>query len=518
MSSVLYIDAKDSGVDIALIEDKQLVELHHEDEDSSFSVGDIYLGKVHRITPGLNAAFVNIGSEKDAFLHYHDLGPQIRSMQKFTKLTLSKKLNRPWLKDFKREPEINKNGVINDVLSANENILVQVVKEPISTKGPRISSEITIPGRYIVLIPFSDKISISQRIRSREEKDRLARLLNSIKPNGFGLIVRTAAEDKKVAELDSDLKNLLVKWEAVYKGLINAKPKKKILGEENKTKTYLRDMVGEGFSNIIINDTIMATQVRDYLKRIAPEREKIVKEYNGKIPIFERYGVEKQIKSAFGKNVTLNSGAYLVIEHTEALHVIDVNSGNTAKADKDQETNALVTNIEAAKEVARQLRLRDIGGIIVVDFIDMRSNENKRALFEALKNEMKNDKAKHVILPLSKFCLAQITRQRVRPQVTIKTKEVCPSCLGSGEVEATVLLIEQIEREIRDVFKKSDHKKMTVCVHPFVAAYLNKGLPSLRFKWSMDMKRKIRIRSLDALQLLEYYFLDANENAISDDE
>lgn len=245
----------------------------------------------------------------------------------------------------------------------------------------------------------------------------------------------------------------------------------------------------------------------------------IVKEYNGKIPIFERYGVEKQIKSAFGKNVTLNSGAYLVIEHTEALHVVDVNSGNTAKADKDQETNALNTNMEAAKEVARQLRLRDIGGIIVVDFIDMRSNENKKALYEVLKKHMKDDKAKHVILPLSKFCLAQITRQRVRPQVTIKTKEVCPSCLGSGEVEATILLIEQIEREIREIFKVNPkHKKITVCIHPFVAAYLNQGWPSLRFKWSMDMKKKVKIRALDALQLLEYYFLDGDENTISDDD
>ncbi|MFC5047984.1 Rne/Rng family ribonuclease [Aquimarina hainanensis] len=501
-----------SSTDFALLKDGKLIELHKEEENSNFSVGDIFIAKIRKAVPGLNAAFVNVGYEKDAFLHYHDLGPQVASLLKFIKRVSTGKLKDYSLKDYPFEKDIDKHGVITDVLKSNQSLLVQIVKEPISTKGPRISSELSIAGRYIVLVPFSNRVSISQKIESSEEKDRLKRLVKSIKPKGFGIIVRTVAEGKKVAELDKDLQNLIGRWEALCRKLYKAHHPSKVLGEMNRASSILRDVFNDSFTSICVDDEVLVDQVKDYLQEIAPKKESIVKLHKSNIPIFEKYGIERQIKTSFGKTVSMNKGAYLVIEHTEAMHVIDVNSGNRSNKAKNQEDTALEVNLISAREVARQLRLRDMGGIIVIDFIDMNDAENRRTLFNQLREEMKDDRAKHKILPPSKFGLIQITRQRVRPEMNIKTREINPNG-GNSEVEAPIVLIDKIKVDLEKLISKG-HKSITLSAHPFIEAFLTKGFPSIRSQWFLDHKKWIKIKPRDAYTYLEYHFHDKDGTLI----
>ncbi|MAZ27838.1 MAG: ribonuclease E/G [Cytophagaceae bacterium] len=511
MNNELIIRSGSTSVDFALLKDGRLVELHRDKEDNKFSVGDIFIAKIRKTVSGLNAAFVNVGYEKDGFLHYHDLGPQLSTLLKFVKRVSTGKLKDYSLKDFPKDQDINKNGKIPDVLKSNQSILVQVVKEPISTKGPRISSELSIAGRYVVLVPFSDRISISQKIESREEKARLKRLVQSIRPKGFGVIVRTVAEGKKVAELDRDLQNLTDRWNAMCKKLHNAHLPSKVLGEMNRASSILRDIFNDSFTGICVDDETLYYQLKDYLQEIAPHKENIVKLYQNSIPIFEKFGIERQIKTSFGKTVSMSRGAYLVIEHTEALHVIDVNSGNRSNKAKSQEDTALEVNMIAATEIARQLRLRDMGGIIVIDFIDMNRPDNRKKLFNLLKDEMSDDRAKHKILPPSKFGLIQITRQRVRPEMNIKTREKDPN--GDGEIEAPISVVNRIQTDLIKLLKK-DYKKMTLHTHPFIAAFLMKGFPSIRSKWFLEHKKWVRIMPRDAYTYLEYRFTDKNGKEI----
>jgi len=504
MNFELIIDSRPSEVVIALLRDKHLIELHKENNNNSYSVGDIYLGKVKKVVPGLNAAFVNVGYEKDGFLHYLDLGPNVNSYKKFTQKSIGRKLNTASLKNFRKEKEIDKTGQITDVLKSGDQILVQVSKEPISSKGPRLTTEISIAGRNMVLLPFSNKISLSNKIKSQDEKVRLKRLLQSIKPEGFGVIVRTVAKGKKVVELDTDLKNLYKKWQSVFKALKNANAPQQILKELNRSSAILRDILNEGFNNIHVNDKELYLKLKDYLVSISPEQEKILKLYKSKIPILQNFDVTKQIKAAFGKTVNMKNGTYLVIEHTEAMHVIDVNSGKKVDAKKDQEENALLVNLGAAVEIARQLRLRDMGGIIVVDFIDLYSAKNRKLLFEKMREAMKDDKAKHHILPPSKFGLIQITRQRVRPEMNIDTMENCPMCVGNGKIDSSLLLIDTIENKIKNLVEKSNNGKITISTHPFIASHINKGIFSKGMKWSFKYKRIINITPDDRLHLLQY--------------
>ncbi|RXG31294.1 Rne/Rng family ribonuclease [Leeuwenhoekiella palythoae] len=503
MNNELIIRSSSTSVDFALLKDGKLIELHKDEEDNQFSVGDILIAKIRKTVSGLNAAFVNVGYEKDAFLHYHDLGPQLPTLLKFVKRVSTGKLKDFSLKNFPTEKDIDKNGKIADAVKSNQSILVQVVKEPISTKGPRISSELSIAGRYVVLVPFSDRISISQKIESREEKARLKRLMQSIRPKGFGVIVRTVAEGKMVAELDKDLQNLVDRWTAMCKKLHNAHLPSKVLGEMNRASSMLRDLFNDSFTNICVDDETLYYQIKDYLQEIAPNKESIVKLYQNTVPIYEKHGIERQIKTSFGKTVSMSRGAYLVIEHTEALHVIDVNSGNRSSKAKSQEDTALEVNLIAATEIARQLRLRDMGGIIVVDFIDMSKAENRKKLFNHLRDEMSDDRAKHKILPPSKFGLIQITRQRVRPEMNIKTREKDPN--GDGEIEAPISVVNRIQADLIKLFKK-DYKKITLHTHPFIAAFLTKGFPSVRSKWFLEHKKWVKIMPRDAYTYLEYRF------------
>ncbi|MEN8765549.1 MAG: ribonuclease E/G [Wenyingzhuangia sp.] len=505
MKLELVIRSNSSDIDFALLRDGRLVELNNESNDNKISVGDIFLAKAGKVLKGLNASFVDVGYAKDGFLHYHDLGAQINSLNSFLKKISTGNYKDFTLNKFQFEKDIDKGGSIDKVLKPKQNILVQIVKEPISTKGPRISSELSIAGRYLVLVPFSKRVSVSQKIEDPKEKDRLKKLAKSIKPKGFGLILRTVAQGKKVAELDKDLQNSLQKWVEMCKRIPNTNTPTKVLSELNRASSILRDVLNDSFTSIVVDDQELATEIRDYIQEIAPKKLGIVKDYEGNTPIFEKYGIERQIKAAFGETVSMSKGAYLVIEHTEALHVIDVNSGNRSNKANSQQDTALEVNLIAATEIARQLRLRDMGGIIVVDFIDMNTNENRQKLYEHLKNEMASDRTKHKILPPSKFGLVQITRQRVRPETNIKTREPNPN--KNGEVEAPIVLVSKIDVELRKILSTNKRNgKIFLHVHPFVAAYLRRRLSSQQRTWFAEHKKWIRIIPRDAYMYLQYKF------------
>lgn len=515
MNKELVINATPNGVVLALLQDKRLIELHQEKSSNNYAVGDIYLGRIKKIMPGLNAAFVDVGYEKDAFLHYLDLGSQIRSLIKFTKKIRTAPANeRHSLESFKPESNINKIGKITEVLSKNMLLPVQVAKEPISSKGPRLSSEISLAGRYVVLVPFSDVVSVSKKIKTTTERSRLKKIVESIKPQNFGVIVRTVSEGKGVAELHADLNELVEKWNMFTNRLATVESSKKILGEMGRTSTVLRDILNASFNHIYIDDPAIYEEVKTYIHTIAPEQEKIVKLYKGRQPIFDHFGVDRQIKNLFGKTVNLLGGSYLIIEHTEALHVIDVNSGNRNISDSNQEENALQVNLDAAKEITRQLRLRDMGGIIVIDFIDMHKASNKKILFDQLRNLMSDDRAKHTILPPSKFGLVQITRQRVRPEMSVATVEKCPTCGGTGEIRASIVILDEIENNLSYILTQQNERKITLTVHPFISAYLKKGFISHQIKWFFKYKRWVKVKKVNSYQYLEFHFFNSKEEEI----
>lgn len=519
MKSELIVDVQPREVSIALLEDGRLVSLQKESRNLAYAVGDIYVAKVKKLMPGLNAAFANVGYEKDAFLHYLDLGPHFSSYSSFMKQLLADDKNSgakflPDISKMKLLPDIDKHGTITDLLNTGDELMVQIVKEPISSKGPRLTTEISFTGRYMVLIPFGDKISISQKIKTTGEKLRLRHLIESIKPKNFGIIVRTSAEGKSVAELNHELKTLQKCWEDAVAKVRTAEVPSLIFEEESRIVGMLRDIFSPAFEDIHVNDAEVMAQIKKYVSLIAPEKSDIVKLYDSPEPIFDHFSITRQIKSSFGKTVSFKSGSYIIIEHTEALHVIDVNSGNRAKAGTDQETNALDVNIRAADEIARQLRLRDMGGIIVVDFIDMNKVEHRQALYEHMRQVMANDRARHNILPLSKFGLMQITRQRVRPALDIVTTEACPSCFGKGEVQPSLLFTDTLKDKLQYLINELKVKNFVLYVHPYVDAYIKKGIISLYRKWRMEMGGKFKVMPDESLAYLQYRVLDKNRNEI----
>ena len=517
MSNELVVSSTQKGCRIALLKDKGLLEYHREEDGNQFTVGEIYLGTVKKVVPGLNAAFIDVGYQKDAFLHYLDLGPKILTLNKYTKQVQHKGGVTSDLSKTKILPDINKHGKIADVLTKNQKILVQVVKEPISTKGPRLSCELSLAGRYIILVPFSNTVSVSKKITNSDERKRLVRLLTSIKPENFGIIIRTVADGKDVAALHNDLNHLFDDWKKGIKALRTAKPRDVVIGEINKTSSILRDVLNESFDSITIDEKEMYEEIKAYTKKIAPDKEKIVKYYNGRAKIFESFGIEKQIKLLFGRSVSVRGGGYLIIEHTEALHVIDVNSGNKSNSESDQESTALSVNLESAAEVARQLRLRDMGGIIVIDFIDMRRAENKKLLYQKMKDEMNGDRSKFTVLPLSKFGLMQITRQRVRPEVDISTAEKCPTCNGTGQITASIQVSEDIEKMLEHLLVDQNEHNVTLALHPYLYSFFTRGVYSVRFKWFMKYHKWIKMVEDSSLPMTEYKFLNSEMEVIEVD-
>lgn len=514
MKSELVVDVQQKEISIALLEDSRLVSLQKESRNIAYAVGDLYFAKIRKVMPGLNAAFVNVGYDKDAFLHYLDLGSKFSTYNKFVAEALADKRSIPQIEKFKHEPDISKDGSIANIITAGQHILVQIAKEPISSKGPRLTTEISFTGRYLVLIPFGDKISISQKIKSTEEKIRLRQLISSIKPKGFGVIVRTSAENKRVAELNNEMRALVKSWEESIEKMQRSEPPTLIYEEESRAVSIIRDIFCPSFENIYVNDVETFTQIQNYVALIAPERKDIVKLYAKEIPIFDNFNITKQIKSSFGKTVSFKSGAYIIIEHTEALHVIDVNSGNRSKAGSDQESNALDVNLKAADEIARQLRLRDMGGIIVIDFIDMSKAEHRQTLYDHMRQIMANDRARHNILPLSKFGLMQITRQRVRPALDITTNESCPSCYGKGEIQPSLLFTDLLCEKIDYLVNHLKINDFKMYIHPFVDAYIKKGLFSLYGKWRRQYGRRFKIIPDESLAYLQYKVIDTSGKEI----
>lgn len=515
MTSEIIIDAQEKEISIALLEDKNLVEYQTEPRSASFSVGNVYIAKVKKLMPGLNACFVDLGYERDAFLHYLDLGSQFNSYDKYLKQVQSdRKRLFPFSKATKL-PDIKKDNSIQNTLSVGQEVLVQIVKEPISTKGPRLTGELSFAGRYLVLIPFSNQVSVSSKIKSGEERARLKQLIHSIKPQNCGVIVRTVAEGKRVAELDAELKILNKRWESAITKVQKTQKRPQLIYEETgRTIALLRDLFNSSFENIYVNDNEVFNEVKNYIGLIAPEKESIVKMYSGSVPIFDNFNVTKQIKSSFGKTINYKHGAYLIIEHTEALHVVDVNSGNRTRSESGQEANALDVNLGAADELARQLRLRDMGGIIVIDFIDMHLAEDRQLLYERMCKNMQKDRARHNILPLSKFGLMQITRQRVRPAMDVNVEETCPTCFGKGKIRSSVLFTEQLESKIDRLVNKIGIKKFFLHVHPYVAAYINKGLISIKRKWQFKYGFGVHVIPSQKLALLQYEFFDDQKQFI----
>ena len=508
----LVINSHASEVDIALLEDNSLVELHREKTNNQFAVGDVYLGRVKKILPGLNAAFVDVGYPKEAFLHYLDLGLQANSLIKYKKAVVGG--DDVPMDKFKLEPDLPKNGKIGDLLNVGDLIPVQIAKEPIHTKGPRITAEVSFAGRYLVLVPFSNRISVSQKIRSSEERNRLRRLIQSIKPANYGVIIRTVAEGKKVADLDADLRSLISKWEQCIIEMKKMTTFGRMVSEMDQTSVMLRDLLNESFNNIHVNDEKLYEEIQKNIQTFAPQKVDIVQLYKGKEPIFDYFNVTKQIKGFFGKIVTIRNGVYLVIEHTEAMHVIDVNSGHRVNKENSQEDNAFQVNIEAAKEIARQLRLRDMGGIIIVDFIDMHEAKHRKDLFDALVEAMSHDRAKHTILPPTKFGLIQITRQRVRPETEVQVQEKCPVCDGEGKIRPAILFIDEIENHLKYLMVDQNENNLNLQVHPFIYSYLCiDGLFSIRRKWMKKYGKKFKVQSMPEFHMLQYNF----QNAKGDD-
>lgn len=503
MKSELIVDVRPDEIAIALTEDDRLMEVSCESRDrNTFAVGNIYLGRVKKVMPALNAVFVDVGHEKDAFLHYLDLGAQFRTLEKFTAQVRREKNKKPAMAKVAMQQEVGKQGNVSEVCQVGQEILVQVTKEPINTKGPRLSAEISFAGRNIVLIPFGEKVMVSSKIRSEAERSRLKQLVQAIKPQHFGVIVRTLAEGKRVAELDAELKLLVSRWEETVDNLRKAQVATLVKEEIGRTIGIIRDVFSADFSAIYVNDKEMCDDVKKYVALIAPEAEKIVHLYNDSQPIFDHFQITRQTKTGLGRTVGFKNGGYLIMERTEALFSIDVNSGSKKLAE-DQETNAFNCNMLAADEIYHQLRLRDIGGIIIIDFIDMDSPENRQLLYEHMRQLMKRDRAKHNVLQLSKFGLMQITRQRVRPVLEMDVEETCPVCHGSGKVEPSLLftdtllaLFEQNEKVMREAEK--------LYLHPFVYAYLAQGffLTSQKAKW--QRRFGLKIFQDESLALLDY--------------
>lgn len=515
MTSELFIDVQPQKISLALTEDKRLMEYQEESQEVSFQVGNIYLAKVKKIMPGLNSCFVNVGYEKDAFLHYLDLGPQFNAYAKYMRRLMSDRKNLP-AHDKKNDTQIcPKDGAIQYFLQQGQELLVQIVKEPISTKGPRLTCELSFAGRFLVLIPFENKVNVSAKIKNPTERARLKQVIESIKPEGCGIIVRTVAEGKKASELDNEMKILTQRWTNTLKRAQKAKEMPTLVYEESSRAVgLLRDLFNPSYEGIYVNREDVFHEIKDYVSLIAPERTDCVKMYRGNLPIFDNFDITRQIKSGFGTTVTYKGGAYLIIEHTEALHVIDVNSGNRTKKEDSQEANALEVNLGAADEIARQLRLRDMGGIIVVDFIDMKQAESKQVLYDRMVENMKQDRTRHNILPLTKFGLMQITRQRVRPETVVQVEEVCPTCHGTGSIKSSLLFTKVLEGKIQMMQNHLGIKNFTLHVHPYVYAYICQGICSLKMKWQWRYGFGIKIIPSQKLGMLQYEFYDSNGQEI----
>ncbi len=516
MTSEVVIDVQPKEITIGLLEDGKLAEYQRERQDACYSVGNIYLARVKKLMPGLNAAFIDVGYEKEGFIHYQDLGPQFKTLAKYVKQQISDRKHYIPIERVKLEADMDKDETVVEALTVGQEILVQIAKEPISTKGPRLTCDLSLPGRFMVLIPFQNKVSVSTKIKSSEEKNRLKRIINDIKPQNYGVIVRTSAQGVGTDELSQELTSLVKRWEDCVATLMKGKLPSLCYEETGRAVALLRDIFNPSFENIWVNDSATFNQIKEYVSLIAPEKADVVKLYDEEQPILDKFAVTRQIKTSLGKTVSCKAGAYIIIEHTEALHVIDVNSGHRSRQAEDQEQNALLVDMAAADEIVRQMRLRDMGGIIVIDFIDLAKPEHREELYRHVKELMANDRAKHNILPLSKFCLMQITRQRVRPVMDVQTAESCPVCGGRHVVKPSLLFPDRLEAKLDILTGEMGIRRFRLHVHPFIAAHLRQGwlFRSRLWRWRRRYGFQWRLVPDESMELLQFKVLDAERNEV----
>ena len=545
----LLMNKTGDEIQVALVEEGRLAELIIERPESMRSIGDIYLGRVHKVVEGLKAAFVDIGQKSDGFLHFSDVGTTSEDYRALIEdddddevgvdegqeegdldddlddddavaaaPAQSRESARPTgpgkgepRPASSREAEARRQSytqMIASKLKPNDSILVQVIKEPISTKGSRLTSDITIAGRFMVLLPFGGgQIAVSRRVVVRKERSRLKKLVRSMLPEGFGAIIRTVAEHQEESLLKQDLEKLLAKWTQIEEKLQNAAPPQLIFKEDTIISSVLRDSLTSEVTEIVANSNSIYTETLNYIQWAAPEMVKNVSLYQGKLPLFEGYGIAKDVESIFSRKVWLKSGGYIIIEHTEAMVVVDVNSGRYA-AKREQEENSLKTNLEAAREIVRQLRLRDIGGIIVVDFIDMLDPKNSKKVYDSMKTELRNDRAKSNILPLSDFGIMQITRERIRPSLMQRMGDQCPACGGTGVVQARFTTINQIERWLRKyaLQQKVKFQQLDLHVSPTVLEPMRNSDMKTELKWFLQHMIFVRIKPDESLRSDDFRF------------
>ena len=513
MASKIIFNVTGKCNNVLLLKNNEITEFHKDSKRGDHVVGDIYLGNVVRVVPSLNAAFVNIGDERDAFLDYSDLSPNIKAILPFVdKAIKGKKVD---INKLDLSVQTSKDGKIEDVLKVNQKVIVQISKEVIDSKGARISAHIALTGASIILTPFANWVKISNKIEKAQQVKLLEQLGSSIRPPNFGLLMRTAAAGQGIAKLDQELKRLLQRWEKMLKKLPNAEVGNKLIGYPRSVLVIMKELFDENCEQIIIDDKKTYEEIRTYLREMLPEREKAVHFYRGKRNIFDYLSIRHKLEALLGKIVGIKGGGYIIIEQTEALCVIDVNTGSYIAEKEGREEIALSVNLAAVEEIGRQLRLRDIGGIIVVDFIGMKSLKSRKKVHEAMKACLAQDPARSNALPLSKICLMEITRARVRPALFLKNREICPSCYGSGSVQPTSSVVEFLEEQLRLLLLKHKLRHITIRVHPYIYAYLHQGFLSKKWQWFLNYWQWIRIIQDSSLSVVEYQILNKNKEIVA---
>ncbi len=524
MKKEIIINSTANEIRIAITEDGKLAELFVETPEKERMVGDIYVGKVAKVMPGIQAAFIDIGLQQDAFLHFSDIGASLGDYNAMMTdddvdtdedeedegpggyahpAATTKQNERKQKPEQRRKPEVN--------LTKGQDIVVQITKEPVAKKGVRVTSEVSLPGRFLVLLPFDGKIGISKKISSFKEKRRLRKLVRSILPPTFGLIVRTNAENQDEKLFLQDLESLLAKWREIEKGLKEEKAPALLYKDMATTSSVIRDLFSEGVSRVVIDNKKLYREIKAYVSVFSPVMADKIEYYSQKEPIFDVNGVEKEIATTLARKVWLKNGGYIIFDQTEAMTVIDVNSGRYA-AKQEQELNSLKTNLEAAREICRQIRLRDLGGIIVIDFIDIEDEKNKKKVYDEMKKEFKKDRAKATILPLTDFCLMQITRQRIRQSIIHSFTEPCPTCGGSGLIQSKTTIVSKIERWVRRFRSESRELRLTLRVHPSIAEFLEDGTISRRRTMMFRFFVFINIETDKSFAIDEFHFISRKQN------
>jgi ribonuclease G len=511
MKKEIFINSGSNEIRIAILEESKLTEFFTESSENERNVGDIYFGKVAKVMKGIRAAFIDIGFSQDAFLHFSDI---TTSDEYYTLLGEDeidevdddddeeevkeppKGQSKDQPKDQQRKPQgkrdnkkYDKNPDVN--LTRGQDIIVQITKEPVANKGVRVTSKVSLPGRYLVLMPFHRKIGLSRKIYNSKERYRLRKIVKTALPKGYGLIIRTVASGKDDNLILDDLNKLLVTWSEIENKVKSQKPPTILHKDVSTTSSVVRDLFKEDVTKIVIDSKKLFRDIKTSLEETSPGFVKKLDLYTGTQPLFDLYNIERQLDSSLNKKVWVKGAGYIIIETTEAMTVIDVNSGKYARS-SNQEVNSLNTNIEAGKEIVRQLRLRDIGGIIVIDFIDLYEEKSRRKLYDELRKEFRRDRAKSTILPMSEFGIVQITRQRIRQSILNRVYDTCPLCKGTGTVLSRTSFLTNLERWIQRYKGSQTVHPLTLKVNPIIEAYLIHGLFSrirkLSFKYKLRMK------------------------------